>query len=162
LSTSGLTELEQGSFQVAVGEIDAHDDKLIDRVVLCSGKVYFDLLEERRKRELHNVAIIRVEQLYPFPRDQVSAYLTQYKNVHEVIWCQEEPRNQGPWYQIQHHLRACIRRDQGLVYAGRPPSPAPAPGYYAIHLESQRKLIDDALSPFVEDEDTLSERRHVS
>ncbi len=162
LSTSALTDLEQGSFQVMIGEIDAHNDEVIDRVVFCSGKVYFDLLEERRKRELNNVAIVRVEQLYPFPRDQISACLSRYSNVHEVIWCQEESRNQGPWYQIQHHLRACIRRDQGLVYAGRPPSPAPAAGYYAIHLESQRLLIDDALSPFVEDKETLSEQRHVS
>ncbi len=162
LSTSGLAELEKESFQVTIGEMDAHDDEAIDRVVLCSGKVYFDLLEERRRREQINVAIVRVEQLYPFPRDRIKACLIRYKNVHEVIWCQEEPRNQGPWYQILHHLRACIRRDQGLVYAGRPPSPAPAAGNYAIHLESQRRLIDDALSPFVEDHEKLSEHRHVS
>ncbi len=162
LSTSALGELENGSFQVTIGEIDAHNDEAIDRIVLCSGKVYFDLLEERRKRELNNVAIIRVEQLYPFPRDQINALLNRYENAHEVIWCQEEPRNQGPWYQIQHHLRASIRQDQGLVYAGRDPSPAPAAGYYAIHLECQRQLVDDALSPFFNGKETVSERRHVS
>jgi len=150
LSTSSLDDLANGQFNTVIPEIDAHDDSDIDRVVLCSGKVYFDLLEERRKRELKNVAIVRVEQLYPFPRDLVSAELKRYGEVHEVFWCQEEPRNQGAWYQIQHHLRACIRSDQALLYAGRPASAAPAAGYYNTHLEQQKKLVDDALSPFVE------------
>ncbi len=161
LSTSRLEEFAKGSFQITIGDIDPHDDDAVERVVFCSGKVYFDLLEERRKRELKNVVIVRVEQLYPFPRAQVTAYLQRYKNAHEVIWCQEEPKNQGPWYQIQHHLRACIRADQGLVYAGRPPSPAPAAGYYAIHLESQRQLVDDALSSFVENQELVREQRNV-
>ncbi len=161
MSTSGLQELEKSSFQVTIGEIDPHDDDNIERVILCSGKVYFDLLVERRKRELNDVVIIRVEQLYPFPREQAIAFLKRYKNAHEVIWCQEEPKNQGPWYQIQHHLRACTRPDQGLVYAGRPPSSAPAAGYYAIHLESQKRLVDHALSPLVEKQESIREQRNV-
>ncbi len=161
LSTSTLEELQSGTFQITIDEVDPHTVDNIDRVVLCSGKVYFDLLQERRKRELINIAIIRVEQLYPFPRDRVRAYLERYKNAHEVFWCQEEPRNQGAWYQIQHHLRACVRSDQGLLYAGRKPSPAPAEGYYAIHIEQQKQLVNTALSPLVEENNPVKENRRV-
>ncbi|MDH3636885.1 MAG: 2-oxoglutarate dehydrogenase E1 component [Gammaproteobacteria bacterium] len=163
LSTSTLEELESGEFQVVMEEIDAHDDQAIERLVLCSGKVYFDLLEERRKRELTHIAIVRIEQLYPFPRDHVIAQLGRYPNAHEVFWCQEEPRNQGAWYQIQHHLRACVRHDQALIYAGRPASPSPAAGYYSVHLEQQKQVIGDAFSSFEDrDQESIGEKRHVS
>ncbi len=159
LSTSQLDELAQGRFQNTIGEIDEHREEDIERVVLCSGKVYFDLLEDRRKRELTNIAIVRIEQLYPFPREEVSAHLERYANAHEVFWCQEEPRNQGAWYQIQHHLRACVRQDQALIYAGRPAAPSPAAGYYSVHLEQQKQLVDDALSPLVELEEDVAIRK---
>jgi len=163
LSTSRFEELTQGYFQTTIPEIDPHKDDDIERIVLCSGKVYFDLLEERRKRNLDNVAIVRIEQLYPFPRKELIAITERYRNAHEVFWCQEEPRNQGAWYQIHHHLRACIRTDQALLYSGRPASPAPAEGYYTSHLEQQKKLVDHALSSFIEEMDTnVSKKSNVN
>ncbi len=163
LSASTLDELATGEFKVVIDEIDEHDDSEIERVVLCSGKAYFDLLEERRKRELNHIVLVRIEQLYPFPRDWVVAQLERYPNAHEVFWCQEEPRNQGAWYQIQHHLRACIRHDQALIYAGRPPSPSPAAGYYSLHVKQQKQVIEDAFSSFADrDQEAIGEKRHVS
>ena len=163
LSMSPLKAFESGEFQVVIEEIDEHQDQAIERLVLCTGKVYFDLLEERRKRELKHIAIARIEQLYPFPRDHVIAQLSRYPNAHEVFWCQEEPRNQGAWYQIQHHLRACIRHDQALIYAGRPASASPAAGYYSVHLEQQKQVIEDAFSSFEDrDQESIGEKRHVS
>ena len=162
LATSSVEELASGKFQNTIPEIDPHDDPAIERIVLCSGKVYYDLLEQRRKRELTNVAIVRIEQLYPFPRKEVTATMQRYRNAHEVFWCQEEPRNQGAWYQIQHHLRACIRTDQALLYSGRSASPAPAEGYYSLHLEQQKKLVDHALSSFIEEDETTVRKQSVN
>jgi 2-oxoglutarate dehydrogenase E1 component len=115
-------------------------------VVLCSGKVYFDLLAERRKREISDIAIVRIEQLYPFPRHPLREILDNYTGADEVVWCQEEPRNQGAWYQVRHHLRAIKHGDQSLGYAGRPPSASPACGYLQLHLAQQQALIETALS----------------
>ncbi len=161
LSTSPLEDLGSGGFQVIIPEIDEHRNRDIERLVLCSGKVYFDLLEEKRKRELKNVVVIRVEQLYPFPRKQLREQMRRYKNAHEVFWCQEEPRNQGAWYQIQHHLRACVRPDQALLYAGRSASASPAAGYFSVHAEQQRKLVDSALSSLVEQDETIRKKSNV-
>jgi len=113
--------------------------------VFCSGKVYYDLIQEAAKRKLSDVAIVRVEQLYPFPRTQVQAELAKYANVQEVVWCQEEPQNQGAWYQIKHHLAACIGDEHTLHYAGRMRSPAPACGHLNTHIAEQAKLVEDAL-----------------
>jgi 2-oxoglutarate dehydrogenase E1 component len=115
-------------------------------VVLCSGKVFFDLLAARRERDIADIAIVRVEQLYPFPRQRLRELLDQYVNAQEIVWCQEEPRNQGAWYQIQHHLRALKHGDQSLGYAGRPPSASPACGYPRLHQLQQQGLVDTALS----------------
>ncbi|PWG62249.1 2-oxoglutarate dehydrogenase E1 component [Sediminicurvatus halobius] len=147
LSTSVLDDLSRGHFQLVIDEIDELRARDVRRVVLCSGKVYYDLLQERRKRELKDIAIVRVEQLYPFPENDLAALLKRrYKGAKEVIWCQEEPKNQGAWYQIQHHLQHCITREQRLGYAGREPSASPAVGYAKVHHEQQRRLVDDALS----------------
>ncbi|RFA24775.1 2-oxoglutarate dehydrogenase E1 component [Alkalilimnicola ehrlichii] len=147
LSTSSLDDLTEGKFQLVIDEIDDLSPKKVDRVVLCSGKVYFDLLLERRKRELDNVAILRVEQLYPFPEKELSALLRRrYSKATEVVWCQEEPKNQGAWYSSQHHFLNCMREEQTLRYAGRDASASPAAGYAKLHHEQQRKLVDEALS----------------
>jgi 2-oxoglutarate dehydrogenase E1 component len=146
LSTSRLEEFSSGGFQLVIGEIDPIDAKGIERVILCSGKVYFDLLEERRTRKLDTVAIVRIEQLHPFPREALTAELKLYPQAKEIVWCQEEPQNQGPWYQIQHHLRACILPAQQLSYAGRAVAAAPAVGYFALHLEQQAALVNEALT----------------
>jgi 2-oxoglutarate dehydrogenase E1 component len=117
----------------------------VRRVVLCSGKVYYDLVEDAAKRKIDDVAIVRVEQLYPFPRKEVAAELERYPGAKEVVWCQEEPMNQGAWYQIRHHLQACVPSDRSLSYAGRGRSPAPACGHLSTHLAEQAKLVEEAL-----------------
>ncbi len=146
LSTSALDELSQGTFQLVIDEIDALSAGQMRRIILCSGKVYFDLLQERRKRELQDVAIIRVEQLYPFPERALSNLLQRhYEQATEIVWCQEEPKNQGAWYATQHHFLHCMSKRQTLRYAGREASASPAVGYAKLHHEQQRKLIDEAL-----------------
>jgi len=106
------------------------------RIVFCSGKVYFDLLEARRNYGLHDVAIVRIEQLYPFPNEEYGAVIGKYQNARDVVWCQEEPQNQGAWYQIRHRCRAAVFKDQ-LLYSGRAPAAAPATGIAKMHAEQQ-------------------------
>ena len=118
----------------------------VERVVFCSGKVYFDLLEARRARGLTNVALVRIEQLYPFPKDQFAAAISQYTDTQEIVWCQEEAQNQGAWDQIKHRFHNLIQEGNRPHYVGRPPSAAPAVGHRAAHVEQQERLIDEALS----------------
>ena len=121
-------------------------------MVFCAGKVYYDLVEEAAKREISDVAILRVEQLYPFPRTEVKAELDKYPAAKEVIWCQEEPMNQGAWYQIKHHFQAVVADRHTVAYAGRPRSPAPACGHLGRHLAEQAALVELALvSPISSD-----------
>jgi 2-oxoglutarate dehydrogenase E1 component len=145
LAVSSLDELANGSFQLVIGEHRELPAKKVKRVVLCAGKVYYDLLEESEKRGQTDVAIVRVEQLYPFPRPEVSAELEKYASVKEVIWCQEEPMNQGAWFQIRHHLQACIGPKHTLSYAGRARSAAPAAGHLNEHNAEQAALVEQAL-----------------
>ncbi|WP_369937974.1 2-oxoglutarate dehydrogenase E1 component [Xanthomonas tesorieronis] len=148
LAVSTLEELADGEFQHLIPDAKA-DPKRVKRVVACSGKVYYDLLEDQTKRGQDDVAILRVEQLYPFPRELLAAELKRYSNATDLVWCQEEPQNQGAWYQIKHHLQACLADGQSLHYAGRPRSPSPAAGHFAEHVEEQLKLVADALlNPF--------------
>lgn len=114
-------------------------------MVLCAGKVYYDLIETRRKENLSSVAIIRIEQLYPFPYDEFMRELGAYTNLKELIWCQEEPENQGAWHQIKHRFLSLLEKDITLIYAGRPMSAAPAVGQFHRHLEQQKKVVEDAL-----------------
>jgi 2-oxoglutarate dehydrogenase E1 component len=144
-AVSSLKDLAKGGFQTVIGEIDALETKEVTRIVACSGKVYYDLLVTRRERRLDNVAIIRVEQLYPFPHKQFAAEMKRYANAHEVVWCQEEPQNQGAWYQTQHYLVENMRTDQKLFFAGRPSAAAPAGGYLQRHNQRQKALVDQAL-----------------
>ena len=155
LSTSSLEELCDGEFQTIIPEVDNLTDKNVKRVVFCTGKVYYDLLEKRREENMNDIAICRVEQLYPFPRDQVIKEIKRYGNANEVVWCQEEPKNQGAWYQIMHHLKACISKQDTLLYAGRDASASPAAGYLATHREQQETLVNAALSA-LEESDTLT------
>jgi 2-oxoglutarate dehydrogenase E1 component len=145
LAVSSLDELANGSFQLVIGEHRELAAKKVTRVVFCSGKVYYDLLEHAEKQELKNVAIVRVEQLYPFPRPEVTAELEKYASAKEVIWCQEEPMNQGAWFQIRHHLQACTGNKHSLSYAGRARSPAPAVGHLNTHVAEQKALVEQAL-----------------
>ena len=152
LSVSTLEDLHSGEFQTVIPEIDKLNDEQVKRVVFCTGKVYFDLLEKRREDDIKDIAICRVEQLYPFPRSQVIAQLEQYPNAHEIVWCQEEPKNQGAWYQIMHHFKACINDNQTVFYAGRDASASPAAGYLSVHREQQAALVQSALSDLDEDD----------
>jgi len=114
-------------------------------VVLCSGKVYFDLLEQRRAEQRKDVAIIRVEQLNPYPREALAAELSRYKKAKEIVWCQEEPENQGAWRFMQPLLQAELRDGLSLSYAGRPAYAAPAEGSLIKHQAGQAALVAEAL-----------------
>jgi len=148
VAISSLDELANGEFQNVIDDVDGHNKTSVKRVVLTSGKVYYDLLEQRRLGQLDHVAIVRIEQLYPFPEKHLTDVLTQYPNLEIVVWCQEEPQNQGAWYCSQHHMRKVVQMDRPslpLVVASRPASAAPACGYMSVHLEEQRYFVAQAL-----------------
>lgn len=147
LATSTLEELANGCFQNVIGDqlIKSEDAR---RVVLCSGKVYYHLLEAIMERKQTNVALIRIEQLYPFPEQELQDALEPFSHVTDIIWCQEEPMNQGAWNSNQHRMREAlegVNTDAFLRYAGRSPSSAPAAGYMSTHLEQQNRFINAAL-----------------
>ena len=149
LAISTLEELAEGSFKTVIPEVDELDPAKVERVVLCSGKVYYDLLEARREREQDNIAIVRLEQLYPFPEESLLEALAPYSNIKDMVWCQEEPMNMGAWYSSQHHMRRVLHMQKPglyLNYAGRDAAASPAAGYMALHIEQQQKLINDALT----------------
>jgi 2-oxoglutarate dehydrogenase E1 component len=123
----------------------------VERIILCAGKVYYDLANWREENARDDVAILRTEQLYPFPKEELFEAIEAYTGVDAVVWCQEEPLNQGAWYSSQHHMRAVfdLLRDglgQDLKFAGRPASAAPAAGYISVHTEQQRQLVEDAFN----------------
>ena len=147
-AVSSLEELANGSFRHVIGEVDPQDADRVTRVVICSGKVYYELRDMRNERGLDHVAILRLEQVYPFPQQELQDMIAPYRNLLEVTWCQEEPQNQGVWFSSQHRMRQVVRnhnRDLYLEYAGRESSAAPAAGYNALHLAQQEKLLRDAL-----------------
>lgn len=147
LAVSSMEELTDGVFHSVIDEIDDIKADDVKRVIMCSGKVYYDLLEQRRKNEQTDVAIVRIEQLYPFPHAEMEEILSnKYKNVKDWVWCQEEPQNQGAWYCSQHHFWTSIPNGAKLTYSGRAASASPAVGYNAIHNQQQKALVDDALT----------------
>jgi 2-oxoglutarate dehydrogenase E1 component len=145
LSVSPLEDLTHGTFRNVIDEVDDIQPQNVTRVVFCSGKVYFDLLDSRRGDALHNVAIVRIEQLYPFPIEDYAATIRKYSNAREIVWCQEEPQNQGGWYQIRHRLQEPLSKEHQLLYAGRAPAAAPATGIAKMHAQQQQALVDAAL-----------------
>ncbi len=149
-AVSTLEELTDGHFQNVIDETDDIDKSKVTRLVLCSGKVYYDLRDARREHGKDSIAIVRLEQLYPFPYDDLREVIAQYPNLKKVVWCQEEPRNQGAWYNSRHRMARVIRsfkpeKNLLLGYVGREPSASPAAGYMALHLEQQEKFISQAL-----------------
>ncbi|MDN3652269.1 2-oxoglutarate dehydrogenase E1 component [Thalassotalea ponticola] len=146
LAVSSLDELAEGTYHNVIGEIDDIKADKVERVVMCSGKVYYELLEQRRKNEQDNVAIVRIEQLYPFPEAELKDVIAQYPNAKDFVWCQEEPQNQGAWYCSQHHFREAIGEQGTLRYAGRKAAAAPACGYMSLHVKEQQALVNDALT----------------
>ena len=147
-ASSHIHEFANGAFQTVIPDVESLEAKEVKRIVACSGKVYYDLAARRAEAKRTDVAIIRVEQLYPFPHKQFEAEMKRYMNASEVVWCQEEPQNQGAWYQSAHYFRENMRDDQKLYYAGRPPSAAPATGYMARHNERQRALVEQAFGKY--------------
>jgi len=145
LSVSRLEELGTGGFNPVIDEIDDVKPSAVTRIVLCSGKVYFDLLKSRRDVKAESVAIVRLEQLYPFPSEEYEAILRKYSNAREIVWCQEEPQNQGSWYQIRHRLQSKLGPKHELLYAGRAGAAAPATGISALHEQQQKNLVTAAL-----------------
>ena len=145
LAVSSLEDLCENGYQPVIGECDAHDPHAVTRVILCAGKVYYDVLEARRKAGLGQVAIIRIEQLYPFPEQALADELARYPQARELVWCQEEPENQGAWHQIKHRFTGHLMHGLTLSYAGRPLCPAPAVGQFHRHIEQQKQVVDDAL-----------------
>lgn len=148
LATSSLEELAEGTFHNVLSDNLVDADK-VKKIVLCSGKVYYHLLEARMESGQEDVALIRLEQLYPFPKAELLEVLAKYKNVSQITWCQEEPRNQGAWFQIRHRIEgamAAIYPDVTVKYTGRISSAAPACGYMSLHLEEQNALIEAALA----------------
>jgi 2-oxoglutarate dehydrogenase E1 component len=144
-STSTLDELASGSFQLMIDDAGVADKKQVKRVVLCSGKVYYDLMERLATTEQTDIAVVRVEQLYPIPHAELIATLKSYPDNCEIAWCQEEPQNQGAWYQIRHRLQEGLRESQQLYYAGRPGAAAPASGIFKLHTQQQQALVEAAL-----------------
>ena len=148
LAVSNLEELAEGAFRPVLGEVEDLRPDAVDRLVMCSGKVYYDLLEARREAGLDNVALVRLEQLYSFPEAELEAVIAPYKRLKRVVWCQEEPMNQGAWYSSQHHMHAVLERHDPslrLAYAGREAFAAPAGGYAGLHARRQHRLVHDAL-----------------
>ena len=146
LSTSPLTELSRGRFRPLIDEVEPLARKAVTRLVFCSGKVYFDLIESRKRNEISDVAIIRLEELYPFPIEEFANTVYRYPKANEIIWCQEEPQNQGAWYQIRHRLSEPLAERHELYYAGRPGAAAPASGIYALHVRQQEAFVSAALA----------------
>jgi len=145
LSVSDIGELSEGRFRKIIAETDDLEAGNVNRVVFCSGKVYYDLVEARRSKDIDSVAIVRVEELYPFPAAEYAAILEQYPDARQIVWCQEEPQNQGAWYQIRHRLQEPLSTQDELYYAGRAGAAAPAAGYYQLHVSQQEGLVDAAL-----------------
>jgi 2-oxoglutarate dehydrogenase E1 component len=146
-ATSVMDVLTKGGFQRVIGDRGPGDPEEIKRVVFCSGKVYYELAEKRDAENVREVAVMRAEQLYPFPEEELRGFVNEFPNATEVVWCQEEPQNQGAWYQIRHHLQACISEQHELKYVGRPHSASPAVGAYIVHVEEQQNLVNEAILP---------------
>jgi 2-oxoglutarate dehydrogenase E1 component len=144
-ATSSIDELANGTFQTIIGETEKVDAKKVTRMVTCAGKIYFDLLAARREKKIDNVVLVRVEQLYPFDDRKLADEMKKYPNLKELIWCQEEPLNQGAWYAKHHRLSELIKKGQSLDVVARPASASPAVGYAAKHTLQQKEVVNAAL-----------------
>lgn len=142
---SDLSDLSRGRFELVLPDSENVKKSKVTRVVLCSGKVYYDLDDKRKEEKLDDVVIIRIEQLYPFPHDHLGVLLSQFKNASHFVWCQEEPENQGAWYSHCHRISQCLPKGKTLTYAGRSAAAAPAVGYPNLHKKQQQELVLDAL-----------------
>jgi 2-oxoglutarate dehydrogenase E1 component len=145
-ATSTLDDLANGRWQPVLDDPRAGDRReKVTRVVLQSGKVYYDMLAEAGKRDAAHVALVRVEQLYSFPWVEVREVLGRYPNVKELVWAQEEPRNMGAWTYVENKLREVLPAGASLSYVGRPDRASPAEGYPAAHALEQARIVGEAL-----------------
>lgn len=145
LAVNTLDDICTGVFSSVIDDLDNLQHEDVRRVIMCSGKVYYDLAMQRREAQLEHVAIIRIEELYPFPAEALNAVLQQYKNAEELIWCQEEPKNQGAWDYFEPRFAAKLDHPCMVEYIGREPSAAPAVGSAKVHAQQQKKLVKEAL-----------------
>ncbi len=146
-AASPLSEFTKGGFQTVLPERDsAIDSKQVTRLIMCSGKVYFDLVKQRDEKKIADAAIIRLEQLYPFPHKALAAELKKYPKLEEIVWCQDEPQNQGAWFFVQHNILENMSDGMKLGYSGRPASASPACGYAHLHQEQQKSLLNAAFA----------------
>ncbi|NVM91681.1 2-oxoglutarate dehydrogenase E1 component [Variovorax sp. SG517] len=143
-ATSPLSEFVKGGFQTVIPDSRDLKAEKVKRLIACSGKVYYDLAKKREEKEADDVAIIRVEQLYPFPHKAFAAEIKKYPNLVDVVWCQDEPQNQGAWFFVQHYIHENMQEGQKLGYSGRAASASPAVGYSHLHQEQQKALVDGA------------------
>ncbi|MFN3885187.1 MAG: 2-oxoglutarate dehydrogenase E1 component, partial [Rhodocyclaceae bacterium] len=144
-AASSLEDLANGTFQTVFGEVDDLDPKKVTRVLICAGKVYYDLRAARRERGLDHIAILRTPQLYPMDDRRIAEELAKYPRLKEVVWCQEEPENQGAWYAKHHTLLPLVKKGQSLHVVARPASASPAVGSAAVHAEQQKQIVETAL-----------------
>jgi 2-oxoglutarate dehydrogenase E1 component len=159
-ASSKLAEFSEGRFQPVIPDVDALQKGAVRRIIACSGKIYYELLAARRARGIGDMAIIRIEQLYPFPHNDFAAQVAEYPGATEVVWCQEEPGNQGAWHRIQHYLLRHLRKGMRLDYALRPSSAAPAAGYLAVHQEQQKAVINAAFRDNLDNKPNPGALRH--
>ena len=149
LAVSSLETLAHDKFHILISEIDEIKDEIkpdnVRKVIACSGKIYYEILSRRREENKNDIAIIRIEQLYPFPKEELSEQLKYYGKAKQIIWCQEEPKNQGAWFSIRHWLEECLQEGQELEYVGKKVSAAPAAGYFALYKKLQEDLVERAL-----------------
>jgi 2-oxoglutarate dehydrogenase E1 component len=144
-NTSSLDDLANGTFHTVFGEIDALEPKKVTRVICCAGKIFYDLLAARRERKIEHIAIVRTPQLYPLDDKRLAEELAKYPNMKELVWCQEEPENQGAWYAKHHRLVHLTKKGQSLHVVARPASASPAVGSTAKHAQEQKDVVENAL-----------------
>ena len=148
MATSSLNELTEGGFSCVIDD-NIEDKNKVKKIIMCSGKLFYDLLKKREEKKLEDIAIIRIEQLYPFPYDDLEEILTKYQNIHKYIWCQEEPQNQGAWFSHRHRIQRVLDRlgeglDVDLI--SREAAAAPAVGLMKLHLKQQEDIINEAIN----------------
>ncbi len=159
-AASPLSDFTEGHFQTVIAEVDVMVVAKVRRIIACSGKIYYELLNARRSKGIEDMVVIRIEQLYPFPHQDFAAQIAAYPNANELLWCQEEPGNQGAWHRIQHYLVRHMREGMQLGYALRPSSAAPAAGYLAVHNEQQKAVVEAAFRPNLAVKNNPGAHRH--
>ena len=155
MAVSTLDDLSSGAFQLVIPETESLNADEVTRVIVCSGKVYYELVQQREALRRRDVAIIRIEQLYPFPYDEVETMLASYRHLKSIVWCQEEPKNQGAWFWVRDRFIKSKSTDIELNYAGRDVSAAPACGYPALHKQSQTGLVEQAFADTFDEKNTI-------